>query len=139
MNKLTCVCAALALTAGGCSTKKQSGNVTEIRHGGTARIEMTDSVLRIVAASIDSPEIVLESPTLHGGKAIVRGRRLRAVASAEQVSHAESMAEASHTERSKAETHEEREPVKGGFGQIIPTCLIAIIITILVALLRKFL
>lgn len=107
--KAVIIAAALALAAAGCSSQRHSTAQSATHDSHVARIERHDSIILIATAIIDSPEIVLESPALPGGRATVRGRLLKAKACGNAGTQTEIITSHEHTDTISA-TADERRP-----------------------------
>ena len=97
------ICTALALAAAGCSSQRHS----------TVQSTTHDSHV----ARIGSRDIVLESPALPGGRAMVRGRRLRAEACGMAGSQTEIAIFQEHTDTISA-TADKRRPAPAWPGRM---------------------
>lgn len=103
--------AAIAIAMGACSSYRQNTEHTESLSHGILRIEAADSTYTMMAATIDSPEIILESPTLPGGRAIVRGRRLKVSAGTKTTSN--TRVEGDTTDKTTTVTDSEKKQQAG--------------------------
>lgn len=111
------ICTALALAAAGCSSQRHSTVQSTTHDSHVARIGSRDSIFLIATAIIDSPEIVLESPALPGGRSMVRGRRLRAEACGMAGSQTEIAIFQEHTDTISA-TADKRRPAPAWPGRM---------------------
>lgn len=111
----------LALAVTGCSTQRHSTAQSATLDSRRALIEIRDSITLVATAIIDSPEIVLESPTLSGGRAIVRGRRLKADINCNSGSQTDITTFHEHTVAVSSKTDKQRSAptLPGNFRSII--------------------
>lgn len=139
MLKIIIAAAALALCTGGCSSKKNFVATSEARIDGVVRISSRDSMLRVLTAHIDSPEIVLECPTLPGRRVVVRGRRMETETITGHGRSEDVTADVAVAETATYEGLQERTGAADTANWLWRICFIMLIFMTAVGLLRKFL
>ena len=125
--KAVIIAAALALAAAGCSSQRHNTAQSATHDSHVARIASRDSIVLIATAIIDSPEIVLESPALPGGRATVRGRRLRTKACGKAGLQTDIVEFQEHSDTIRA-TADERRPARMQGIIIVATAIIFFIL-----------
>lgn len=129
--------ATAATAIGGCSSHRHSTTHSESTGNRVLRTKSCDSIMQILSATIDSPEIVIESPTMPGGRATIRGPRLKATTQTTTVSDTDVIETEELNTATTTDTTEDRRSIHPHRVLIVLCTTIAVIFFIIGRKTRK--